>query len=244
MATPYYKKYIAALIHNPNVIQDVVIEKVNTKGDKIARKAIKLLQSSATGSNNSKDFVWNGGADPYPHIQQLYGLITDRQIEKETDDFEKKLILEYFPDEVKCLQEIYKNVEPDGKTLRKRPMIVDLFGFVHKVVETTTEIYFNEVGSFGANIKCPKCKVVTHFTGRNRNLFNAEPTDIVKYQYEHQCQHCGKLKMADVGDKEIFLEKRCECGGYFKRDKPLLCPECKPDGSKLLKWDYRQKDYV
>ena len=52
----------------------------------------------------------------------------------------------------------------------------------------------------------------------------------------YQCQSCAKFVTFDsepVGEKglpalkERVERSRCECGGKFARDKPIMCPRCK-----------------
>jgi hypothetical protein len=52
----------------------------------------------------------------------------------------------------------------------------------------------------------------------------------------YQCQSCAKFVTFDsepVGDqgmaalKELVKRSRCECGGKYARDKPVMCPRCK-----------------
>ncbi|MGI8582398.1 MAG: hypothetical protein ACR2KX_09380 [Chitinophagaceae bacterium] len=225
--TPFYKKYIAALIHNPNVLNEHIFSRINAKDDIIAPEALMLLYWSYFLSKNTAfSSVWSASYRTdnklYPPFHNLYACITDKEI----DDFDKEEIMEEFGDEVKYLQLIYKTVEPDKKTMTEKPRLIDLFGFVHDVEEISTVFYFNQIGPFGANIKCQKCKVVTHYKGYNKMQFKVEPTDIIKYQYQHQCQKCGSLKMADINNTEDSLEILCECAGQFRRDKPLFCYNC------------------
>lgn len=110
--------------------------------------------------------------------------------------------------------------------MNEKPRLVDLFGFVHEVKIEIPSYYFNQIGDFGANIKCPKCKIVTYYKAYNKIQYKAEPTDIIKYQFQHQCQTCANLKMAEINNYENSLENLCECGGQFRRDKPLLCCSC------------------
>ena len=50
----YKKNYIAALLHNPNVLRDVFVEDIDIKSQSLAKKAIVLLVSSYTSSKNEK----------------------------------------------------------------------------------------------------------------------------------------------------------------------------------------------
>lgn len=145
--------------------------------------------------------------------------------------YEKEEILDLFPEETNYLRDIYRNVKPDQETMKSQPMIVDLFGYVHELKSFQSgDVYFQDVGQFGATIKCITCKTATHHEARKTFVIKTEPTDYLSYQYQHQCQHCGTLKFAEVNDKENLLETKCECRGYFRRDKPLLCPECTNTG--------------
>ncbi|MBA3673538.1 MAG: hypothetical protein H0W75_01030 [Chitinophagaceae bacterium] len=225
---PYYKKYIAALIHNPNVIQDVVLEKINTKRDRTARKAITLLQNCYYLTKDSKHFTWKiGYGNYYPHLQHLYALITEKEIQTNSEELLREEILEQFADEVKCLQDIYQSIEPDKKTMNKKPMIVDLFGFVHQPEEKIfPEVYFKDIVHTGANLKCPQCSVKNGFDASKKIQFKAQLADIIKYRHQYQCQICGKLKLGDMNVTDDGLEELCECGGYYRRDKPLICKTC------------------
>ena len=94
--------------------------------------------------------------------------------------------------------------------------------------------YFSDVGPFGLKATCSNCGVMTHFTGQNRYRLEENGISVVKYVYQYQCQDCGTLKMADFDDPPAeFMEKRCECGGQFRRDKPLFCYSCKANKTEL-----------
>ena len=101
-------------------------------------------------------------------------------------------------------------------------------------------MYFEDIGTFGFTPVCKNCAVKTHFTGQNRFRIEEGGYDMVKYQYEHQCQDCGALKMADFDDESdttVFLRERCSCGGQFRRDKPLFCHACKANKTSANKSD-------
>lgn len=58
-----------------------------------------------------------------------------------------------------------------------------------------------------------------------------------------QCQSCAKFVSFDsepVGEsslpalKALIEVTRCDCGGSFARDKPMMCPHCK---SRKVKYD-------
>ena len=133
---PFYKKYISALIHNPNVLSEHRFKRRNTRGDKIARKALMLLDWSYFLSKNTAfSSVWSTSYSKdnkaYPPFHNLYACITDKEI----DDFDMEEILQKYGEEVAFLQIVYKTIEPDKKTLNEKPRLVDLFGFVHEVKE-------------------------------------------------------------------------------------------------------------
>ena len=118
---PHYKKYISALIHNPNVLNAHLFGAIDTKGDVIAQEALVLLHWSYYNSKNAKiSSVWSGGYRTdnklSPPFHNLYACITDKEI----GDFDKKEIMEEFGDEVTFLQLIYKTIEPDKKTLNEK----------------------------------------------------------------------------------------------------------------------------
>ena len=106
-------------------------------------------------------------------------------------------------------------------------MIVDLFGYVHEVLKEIPVYYFKDIGAYGAKIKCPACKTITFYPGNKRVLQKAEPTDIMNYHYIHQCQSCGGLEFSELNDPADSLEVLCDCGGQYRRDKPILCPHCR-----------------
>ena len=131
---PFYKTYISALLHNPNLIRSYNCDITDCENDAIAEKAINLLQWSFHLSKNQRlsSSVWNTSYTIentlYPPFHNLYAFITGREI----DDFDKAEIFMNFRKEIYFLRDIYKNVLPDEKTLKEKPMIVDLFGFVHE----------------------------------------------------------------------------------------------------------------
>lgn len=91
-------------------------------------------------------------------------------------------------------------------------------------------MHFTDIGTFGVNPVCKNCGASTHFTGQNRYRLEEGGFNVVKYQYEYQCQDCGALKMDGFDDElgtAVFMHERCECGGQFRRDKPLFCYSCK-----------------
>lgn len=63
----------------------------------------------------------------------------------------------------------------------------------------------------------------------------------MEFQLEHQCQDCGALKMDDkiaTNGQADFLEKPCECGGQFRREKPIFCPNCKYNKTPINKSEW------
>jgi hypothetical protein len=62
----------------------------------------------------------------------------------------------------------------------------------------------------------------------------------------YQCQNCARFVTFDsepVGGKglpalkERVERSRCECGGKYARDKPVMCPRCK---SVSVEYDLRE----
>lgn len=101
-------------------------------------------------------------------------------------------------------------------------------------------MHFADIGTFGLDATCKHCDVLTHFTGQNRYRLEEGRFNIVKYVYQHQCQDCGVLQMADFDDEtntSIVLKERCACGGQFRRDKPLFCSSCKENKTDENKSD-------
>jgi hypothetical protein len=62
----------------------------------------------------------------------------------------------------------------------------------------------------------------------------------------YQCQECAKFVTFDsepVGEpgmaalEALVEQSRCECGGRYARDKPIMCPRCKSrDVEYELSW--------
>jgi hypothetical protein len=62
----------------------------------------------------------------------------------------------------------------------------------------------------------------------------------------YQCQNCAKFVAFDsepVGEQGLAAleaqvkQSRCECGGKFARDMPIMCPRCK---SVSAEYDLRE----
>jgi hypothetical protein len=43
----------------------------------------------------------------------------------------------------------------------------------------------------------------------------------------HQCQQCGKLQSFRSTPFAGSVEDDCECGGRFRRDRAIFCPQCR-----------------
>ena len=83
---------------------------------------------------------------------------------------------------------------------------------------------------------CSVCGIETIFNGYTRVRLEQYTLHIPEYQ----CQCCGKLKFSqenqidytvnDYGKKvlrcRVALDQTCECGGQFRRDKNIFCPNC------------------
>ena len=73
--------------------------------------------------------------------------------------------------------------------------------------------------------QCSMCEVETIFSGLM--WFRTNERKHISYQY--QCQDCGRLSYSDEFLKErdiVALSKKCECGGQYRRDKNIFCPNC------------------
>jgi hypothetical protein len=49
------------------------------------------------------------------------------------------------------------------------------------------------------------------------------------YLWSYQCQDCGKKRNSDEIQTEgisVALNEPCECGGQFRRDRNIFCPNC------------------
>jgi hypothetical protein len=72
---------------------------------------------------------------------------------------------------------------------------------------------------------CPSCETTTSFSS-HIHLSASEGSIHINY---YQCQSCGKLETSDEKGQDgirVGLETRCECGGQFRRDKNIFCPNC------------------
>ena len=63
--------------------------------------------------------------------------------------------------------------------------------------------YFNEIGTFGLNATCSHCAVTTLFAGQSRFRIEENGINLVKYQYQFQCQDCGALQMGGFHEKSF-----------------------------------------
>ncbi len=85
------------------------------------------------------------------------------------------------------------------------------------------------------NAKCSQCNSTTTFSGFMRVRMESE----INNYPEYQCQSCGKLKFSnenltlsnenDTKDElliKVALNEFCECGGQYRRDKNIFCPNC------------------
>jgi hypothetical protein len=84
--------------------------------------------------------------------------------------------------------------------------------------------YFDDLPYSGQTLKCRSCDLELFYTKFNRIRYK----NVVKYVWGYQCQDCGKLELSEQGASSIdFLKIRCDCGGQFRRDRPLFCVQCK-----------------
>ena len=130
------------------------------------------------------------------------------------------------------LKDINHTIKPCKKTMKLTIDRKDFFEFAKERRKTEIVTGLSEFGDAGTNgkpLNCHKCGVSSFIIGCNTSRFKAEYFDRKVHQFNHQCQACGKLKMADYKDPtdfSTFLQELCECGGQFRRDKPLVCPNC------------------
>jgi hypothetical protein len=92
-------------------------------------------------------------------------------------------------------------------------------------VQGSTIIEKYAIESTGSYFRDPQVHLFTHGFGPTSNC-----TEGV------QCQNCAKFATFDsepVGEsglpalKALIAAFRCECGGTYVRDKPIMCPRCK-----------------
>ena len=84
---------------------------------------------------------------------------------------------------------------------------------------------------FPLRATCIKCDLETCFSG----LMWIRTNERRFFSYEYQCQDCGKLTFSDqISDKGniVSIDRKCDCGGQFRRDKNIFCPFCKHRKSK------------
>jgi len=73
-------------------------------------------------------------------------------------------------------------------------------------------------------IKCNDCGWKNSVTSDLHGLASDYKT--LSYDRGYQCQKCGKFIIISNRPIDIEIDK-CECGGYYSREKPLFCPKCK-----------------
>lgn len=77
--------------------------------------------------------------------------------------------------------------------------------------------YFDDLNGKGQSMKCRLCGVSTWFI----NYINGREESGESFPYYgFQCQTCGKIEVGEA--RAIETDKKCSCGGVFRRDKPLL----------------------
>ena len=89
-------------------------------------------------------------------------------------------------------------------------------------------------------ILCPKCKVEINVG--SFSLYIGKPDSQMRYRTflkPYQCQGCGEIDFSDQdinlpGEEKkikqgtcVALKERCKCGGQYRRDKNIFCPNCK-----------------
>ena len=89
-------------------------------------------------------------------------------------------------------------------------------------------------------ILCPECNIEINVGSFSLTI--GKPDSQKRYRTHlmpYQCQNCGEI---DFSDQEInlpgevkrikkgicvALKERCKCGGQYRRDKNIFCPDCK-----------------
>ena len=89
-------------------------------------------------------------------------------------------------------------------------------------------------------ILCPKCKVEINVG--SFSLYIGKTDSHMRYRTflkPYQCQGCGEIDFSDQdinlpGEEKkikqgtcVALKERCKCGGQYRRDKNIFCPNCK-----------------
>ncbi len=90
-------------------------------------------------------------------------------------------------------------------------------------------LYFSRIGGVG-DIACKKCfhseEVIGFLHGTTQSDDDSPSTEDSEWEKTgFQCQKCGKFHSIHC-DMSNSKNKKCECGGDLKRDKPLFCPRC------------------
>ena len=73
--------------------------------------------------------------------------------------------------------------------------------------------------------ECSSCDIETVFSGVM--WFRTDEGKFI--QREYQCQDCGQLKYSDKYSHEgitVALSEKCKCGGQYRSDKNIFCPNC------------------
>lgn len=95
---------------------------------------------------------------------------------------------------------------------------------IRKTDDGIKKAFFTDIPYLGKELTCRICETKTFYGNFNKFRFDTHS----KYQWWYQCQSCGKTTTGEMGLPAVdFLEIKCECGGEFRRDKPLFCPNCK-----------------
>ena len=75
------------------------------------------------------------------------------------------------------------------------------------------------------NLTCPVCEHSSSFSEHMRlNTSNG-----CVYLWAYQCQDCGKKRNSDEVQENgvtVALQEPCDCGGQFRRDRNIFCPNC------------------
>ena len=75
------------------------------------------------------------------------------------------------------------------------------------------------------NLDCPVCEHKSSFSDHMR--LNTSNGGV--YLWSYQCQDCGKQRNSDEVQENgvtVALQEPCDCGGQFRRDRNIFCPNC------------------
>jgi hypothetical protein len=236
----FNKSFISALIHKPDLIAEYMNMEIDFEVDEQVEKGLDLLFESGLLSRSNIYTHWD---DHYkikpPDLKELLSYIMGKDRLQETD----RILTTHFPEAV-YMKEIFETVSPDEEVMNMKRTVngFDHYHlgpeFVPIVKNPYPNLYFKDLG-IATNATCRNCGVTTYINWQIRYRFKGSAW--AHFKMEHQCQDCGALKMDDlvaINGHADFLENPCECGGQFRRDKPIFCPNCKYNKTPINKSEW------